>query len=373
MSENKKLRILQVNKAYYPHIGGIESLVRTYGRELAKRPDTEMQVLVCQDKKEKTSYEVIEGVPVTRAGSIGTYFSCPISFSFFKLFKKMSKNADVILFHMPFPLGDLACLLSGFKGKVVLAWHSDVVKQKKLLIFYKPVLLRFLKRADVIITATKGHIDSSPFLTKFRDKCKVIPYGIDCSKYISSPYTPILSEKLCDKNAVKVLFTGRLVYYKGVEVLIKSFEKVHGCELFIVGKGSLENNLKIATEKMNQKVHFLGVLSDEKLKAAFHDCDIFVLPSVENSEAFGIVQLEAMVYGKPVINTALPTGVPFVSLHGQTGITVSPKDPDALAEAINTLAENKELREKYGNAAAKRVKEEFLEQDVLVRIYDILK
>lgn len=373
MSENNKLRILQVNKAYYPHIGGIESLVRTYARELARYPDIEMQVLVCQDKKGKTSYEIIEGIPVTRAGGMGTYFSCPLSFSFFKIFKKMVKNTDVILFHMPFPLGDLACLLSGFKGKVVLAWHSDVVKQKKLLLFYKPILMKFLKRADVIIAATKGHIDSSPFLSQFRSKCKIIPYGLNVDKYINSPFKPILTEKLCDKNAVKVLFTGRLVYYKGAEVLLKSFEKVYGCELFIVGTGILEDKLRDMASKMNQKVHFLGVLSDEDLKAAFRDCDIFVLPSVANSEAFGIVQLEAMAYGKPVINTALPTGVPFVSLHEKTGITVPPEDPKALAEAINTLASNNELREKYGIAAAKRVKENFLEQDVLNRIYEVLK
>lgn len=373
MAENKKLRILQVNKAYYPHIGGIESLVRTYGRELAKRPDIEMQVLVCQDKRAKTSYEVIEDVPVTRAGSMGTYFSCPLSFSFFRLFRKMAKNADVILFHMPFPLGDLACLLSGFEGKVVLAWHSDVVKQKKLLFFYRPVLMKFLKRADVIIAATQGHIDSSPFLSQFREKCRIIPYGLDADKYINAPFNPILTEKLCDKNAVRVLFTGRLVYYKGAEVLLRSFEKVHNCELFIVGKGALEEKLREMAADMTQKVHFLGVLSDEELRSAFRDCDIFVLPSVANSEAFGIVQLEAMVYGKPVINTALPTGVPFVSLHEKTGLTVPPEDADALAAAINLLAEDRALRKKYGAAAQKRVREEFLESDVLNRIYDIFK
>jgi rhamnosyl/mannosyltransferase len=150
----KILRVLQVNKSYYPHIGGIESLVRTYARELQKREDIEMQVLVCQEKG-KTVQEIIEGVPVTRAGSMGTYFSCPLSFSFFRLFRKMAKQVDVILFHMPFPLGDLACLLSGYQGSVVLAWHSDVVKQKKLLLLYRPILKRFLRRSDCILTATQ--------------------------------------------------------------------------------------------------------------------------------------------------------------------------------------------------------------------------
>lgn len=372
MAENKKLRILQVNKAYYPHIGGIESLVRTYARELAKRPNTEMQVLVCQDTRAKTAYEVIEGVPVTRAGSMGTYFSCPLSFSFFRLFRKMAKNADIILFHMPFPLGDIACLLSGFKGKVVLAWHSDVVKQKRLLFFYRPFLMRFLKRADAVIAATQGHISSSPFLQQFREKCIVIPYGIDTKKYINAPKKPILTEKLYNKNFVKILFTGRLVYYKGADVLLESFKQVSGCELFIVGKGAMEEKLREMAASIPQNVHFLGILSDEDLKAAFRDADIFVLPSVASSEAFGIVQLEAMVYGKPVINTALPTGVPFVSVHERTGLTVPPGDASALADAINLLAKDSRLRKKYGDAAAKRVKEQFQEKDVLDRIFEVL-
>lgn len=372
MADNKMLRILQVNKAYYPHIGGIETLVRTYARELQKREDVEMQVLVCQEKG-KTAHETIEDVPVTRAGSVGTYFSCPLSFSFFRLFRKMSKNADVIIFHMPFPLGDLACLLSGFKGKVILMWHSDVVKQKKLLFFYKPILKRFLRRADVIVTATGGHIDGSAFLPEFRDKCKVIPYGIDTDKYRSAPLTPFLTERLCDKSAVKVFFAGRLVYYKGAEVLLRAFERTENCELFIAGTGALEEQLKAQAAAMKQKVHFLGVLTDEDMKSAFADCDIFVLPSVANSEAFGIVQLEAMVYGKPVINTSLPTGVPHVSLDGVTGITVPPEDENALAEAINTLARDKALRQKYGKAAAERAETAFSEKNVLQRLYDTIK
>ena len=140
MSEQRKLRILQVNKAYYPHIGGIESLVRTFSRELQKR--AEVQVLVCQEKS-RGEDRIVEGVPVHYASSLGTYFSCPISFSFLRQFRKLAKWADVVEFHVPFPLADLACLLSGYRGGVVIAWHSDVVRQKTLqmrtLIFCPPV------------------------------------------------------------------------------------------------------------------------------------------------------------------------------------------------------------------------------------------
>ena len=115
MTEQKagrKLRILQVNKAYYPHIGGIESLVRTFSRAFSRRPDAEVQVLVCQEKG-KGEDRVVEGVSVHYASSLGTYFSCPLSFSFVRQFRKLSKWADVVEIHMPFPLADLACLLSG--------------------------------------------------------------------------------------------------------------------------------------------------------------------------------------------------------------------------------------------------------------------
>lgn len=370
----RKLRILQVNKAYYPHVGGIESLVKQYSEELRQLGEAEVQTLVCRDGRGKTFRETVNGVNVTRAGSLGTYFSCPLSFSFLRLFRKMSKNADVIEIHVPFPLADAALLLSGFKGRVVVAWHSDIVKQKKLLRLYKPLMMRLLRRADCIITATQGHIDGSDYLPQFREKCRVIPYGITPEDYLSVRKKPVLSELCNYPDSVKVFFTGRLVYYKGVDVLLKAFKNVKGCELFIAGTGELEYSLKhyAETHRIDNRVHFLGFLPDEKLRQAYADCDIFVLPSVAKSEAFGIVQLEAMVYGKPVINTDLPSGAPCVSLDGQTGITVPPSDAEALAEAINKLAADRRLREMYGNNAAERVKLCFNEKNVIREIFGAL-
>ncbi len=365
------MKILQVNKLYYPHIGGIETVVQNIAEGLNDR--TEMEVLVCQPKGKAMS-EVVNEVFVSRSGSMGTLFSMPISFSFISDFKQKAKNADVIHVHLPFPLADLACITSEYKGKVVISWHSDVVKQKKLMFFYKPILKRFLRRADKIIVATKGHIDGSGYLKPYRNKCKIIPYGLNIEDYEDiEDFRPILSDLLVSKQNKKVLFTGRLVYYKGVEVLINAFEKIIGCELFIVGKGNLELELKARVEELGlaDKVHFMGNLSFEELKYAFADCDIFVLPSVANSEAFGIVQMEAMVYGKPVINTSLPTGVPHVSLDGQTGITVPPNDVLALAGAIQKLADDDDIREKFGQNAYKRTREEFGMQKMLDDIYGL--
>lgn len=370
----KTLRVLEVNKAYYPHIGGIESLVRQYSEELSSVRGVSVKTLVCRDDRGATVHENVLGADVTRAGSLGTYFSCPLSLSFFSLFKDMAEKADVVHINVPFPLADAALLLSGYKGKVVVSWHSDIVKQKKLMLLYKPVMMKMLKRADVILTATQGHVDGSKYLPKFRDKCQILPYGITPDHYLNIERVPILTDMMNDKSRVKVFFTGRLVYYKGVDVLLKAFTMVKNCELFIAGTGELEKQLKdfSAAEHLDDRVHFLGFMPDDKLKQAYADCDIFVLPSVARSEAFGIVQLEAMIYGKPVINTALPSGVPHVSLHGRTGLTVPPSDPKSLALAINRLASEDELREAYGNNARKRVETCFNEKNIIRQLYKIL-
>ncbi len=367
----KKINILQVNKAYYPHIGGIETLVQTFSEELSKMAN--VRVLVCTEKG-KAHHETINGVPVEYASSLGTYFSCPLSFDFIRKFRRMAKWADIIEIHCPFPLGDIAALLSGYHGPIVIAWHSDVVRQKTLLRFYAPLLRRFLRRADKIIVATQGHIKSSAFLPDYADKCTIIPYGIDTDAYANNPRRPILRDKQTNFATIRLLFVGRFVYYKGIEVLLDAFPKTHNTELFLVGVGTpeMEQSLhdKINKSGVNERVHFLGNLSQEDLRSAFADCDIFILPSIANSEAFGIVQLEAMTYGKPVINTNLPTGVPYVSVDGQTGITVPPNDPSALAVAINRLVDSPALCAEYGVAAAKRVATQFNQKNMISKTYD---
>ena len=369
-----KLRVLEVNKAYYPHIGGIETVIRQYAEELGKRDGFEVRVLVCRSEKGGMRRERINGVDVTRCGSMGTYFSCPLSGQFVRKFREMAADSDVVHIHVPFPLADAALLLSGFKGKVVVSWHSDVVKQKKLLLLYKPFMMSLLKRADRILVATEGHIDGSAYLPEFSEKCVIVPYGIVPENYTSVAPEDYLTQKCTYKDSVKVMFSGRLVYYKGIDVLINAFPAVRNCELFICGEGELEPVLRdsVAVQGMSDRIHFLGFLPEKDLRRAFADCDIFVLPSVERSEAFGIVQIEAMVYGKPVINTALPSGVPFVSIHGETGLTVPPSDSAALAFAINRLANDSELRREMGRAAAERVKTVFSENIVIDRLCGVL-
>lgn len=365
----KKLKVLQVNKMYYPVIGGVEKVVQQIAEGLKEQ--TDMEVLVC-NQKGRSSDERINHVRVIRTSSLGVYFSMPVSVSFLFKLRKMAGEKDILLFHMPFPLGDLAGLLSGYKGKVVVWWHSDIVKQKKLLKLYEPLMKRFLKRADKIIVATEGHIEHSAYLGAFKEKCVVIPYGVDASiTEDSRRYT----QETKDSKEVTFLFVGRLVYYKGCEVLLRAFSKLNRGRLILAGSGPLkEDLLKITKEAgIADKVIFVEKPSDEKLKELYKECDVFVLPSVEKTEAFGLVQIEAMSYGKPVINTRLKSGVPYVGKDGVTGITVEPKDSEALYLAMKKLAENSELRLEMGRNAYSMVQEKYLMQNMLNQTLDLLE
>lgn len=370
MLVNKKRRVLQVNKFYSPHIGGVEKVVQDIAEGLSNL--ARIDVLACRSKG-RFQQNQINGVNVIKANSLGVCFSMPFSPQFPFLLREICHDYDVIHFHMPFPLGDLSCLLSGYKGKVIASWHSDVVRQKKLLQFYKPLLHKFLDRVDQIIVATPNHIESSAFLKQYREKCVVIPYGIDLGIFQ-------LNESISGKvKIIKrqhskpiVLFVGRLIYYKGLEYLIDAMLGIEA-DLVIIGQGPLLGNLekRVHSYEMQDRVFFMGHSSFDDIVSFYHACDIFVLPSIANSEAFGLVQLEAMACGKPIINTLLPTGVPYVSVHNETGLSVPPKDTEALRDAIVKLISNKTLRVEMGQNARERVESHFTKEKMLDQIFKL--
>jgi glycosyltransferase involved in cell wall biosynthesis len=378
----KKIKVLQVNKLYAPHIGGVERVVQDIAEGL--NASTDMEVLVCQTKG-RASVDNVNGVKVIRAGSLGIFNSMPLSFSFFTFLRRFSKDRDIVHFHMPFPLADIAFFMSGYKGKVILWWHSAIVRQKTLLKLYKPVMNKLLKRADCIVVATEGHINGSRYLEPFREKCVIIPYGTNINLYettnVDSHKTDFESSDTVkeqsdhkvtkEKKDKKVLFIGRLVYYKGVNVLLDAFCKVRDAHLYIAGDGPLQSQFEQQALSLGIKEHvsFLGHADDNQIRELLSCCDLFVLPSIAESEAFGIVQIEAMAYSKPVINTSLSTGVPYVSLHEQTGLTVPPGDADALARAIQRLVDCDDERLQMGRNARKRFEEYFTMDKMLESIY----
>ncbi len=358
--EPHAFRMLHAAKWYWPMVGGIETAASDITGAVQGKAD--VNILVCSVSGSENG--ITEGgVPIKRVPTLCNLCSTPISIRYLTEFRRMSKHADIIQIHAPFPLSDLALFLCKRKrtAKVAVWWHSDVVKQKKMMFFYRPLMKSMLRRADAIFVAGEAIAKNSEYLGVYADKIKVIPFGIDLEKYKDVKYTNYLTDKLTDKNSVKLLFVGRLVYYKGVEVLLRSIKKTKNTELFIIGTGELDKPLKTMSKELGleARVHFLGRVGEDELHGAFYDCDIFVLPSVSRSECFGLVQLEAMAFGNPVINTSLPTAVPEVSINGETGITVPPGDSFALAEAIERLAENRELRENYGAAAKARCEKYF--------------
>lgn len=368
----KKIRILQVNKLYHPWIGGVEKIVQQLAEGLKDRVD--MKVLTCQSKG-KGNKEFINEVEVIKADSFGIYLGMPVSFKFPFLLKNLSKNTDIIHIHSPFPLGEIACLITRPKVKIVVWWHSDILRQDFFRIYSRLFQRVLLKRADKVFVATPNHISASKLLARYKQKCAICHYGIDVKRYFPSYEILEKSKQIKMRFGPRIiLFVGRLIYYKGLKYLIKAMRKVDG-NLLIIGTGNLEPTLKNMVNKLalTTKVFFAGNPNDDDLIYYYHACDLFCLPSIANTEAFGIVQLEAMACGKAVINTNLPTGVPYVSIDGNTGITVPPRNSTALAEAINKLLADKMLREKYGNNAFKRVQEHFTLERMIDKIYQAYK
>jgi rhamnosyl/mannosyltransferase len=203
-------------------------------------------------------------------------------------------------------------------------------------------------------------------LSGYTDKCHIIPYGI-----------PLENFEHCDDVSKKnvrrrfgdrlIVSVGRLVYYKGFEYLLKAMTHVRG-SLVIVGDGPLRAKLQQLARELgvHNKVYFVGKVP-EAITVYYHAADVFALASIARSEAFGIVQIEAMAAGLPVVNTGLDSGVPSVSVHDHTGITVPPADPDSLAVALNRLLDNRELRQAFGDAGRRRVREEFALEKMTAR------
>jgi glycosyltransferase involved in cell wall biosynthesis len=246
-------------------------------------------------------------------------------------------------------------------ARVVVSWHSDIVRQKRALRLYRPFLARFLDRADWVVAATPNYVQSSPFLGSCRHKCTVIPYSVDANRFTLTPEVEARVGFVRDREQMPiVLFVGRLVYYKGVEYLIEAMKDIEGT-LVIIGEGPLEPRLRALAKELGlaQRVKFLKPMAEEELVSYYHACDLFVLPSVERSEAFGIVQLEAMACGKPVVSTELGTGVSFVNQHTKTGLVVPPRDPADLAYAIQSILGNPAIQEEYGRFAKARVERDF--------------
>jgi len=363
------LKILYIYKDYYPVVGGIENHIRMLAEALAQQGH-EIRVLVTHPTA-KTHIEEMNGVQVIKAGRLATISSAPISLSLFAWVHRL--EADITHLHFPYPIGELAYLLAGHSRKMVITYHSDIVRQKYLLQIYKPFLYRLLARADKITVSSPNYIQSSPYLRPLADKCVVIPHGTDLSRFAETEAVRQQAQDIRQRYGTPlILFVGLLRYYKGVSFLIEAMPTIEA-KLLVVGQGPEGKKWQALSQQLGLegKVIFLGRVSDEDLVALYHACDVFVLPAIHRSESWGAVQVEAMACGKPVVCTELGTGTSFVNVHGQTGFVVPPKDSVALAEAIRTLLQNEQLRQEMGQRARQRALREFSLPTMVERVLNL--
>ena len=352
--EPRRLRVLHVGKFYPPHMGGIETHLQALCRELRKSVD--LRVVVASDDHNGAE-QVLDGVAVSRLPTRLSLASAPLCPGMIGSIR--TADADIVHIHMPNPTAVVAYLASRYAGRLVVTYHSDTVRQKFLGAMFEPWLHAALRRSSAIIATSPDYQRTSPVLARYQDRCHVIPYGI-----------PVEQFERCDPGAVNslrqkygdrlVLSVGRLVYYKGFEYLIRAMNLVRG-KLLVIGDGPLRAKLDhlVTGLGLGDKVIFAGEIRNEQVVPYYKAASVFALASVARSEAFGIVQIEAMAAGLPVVNTRLDSGVPFVSLHQETGLTVEPADPVALAAAINHLLDDESLRRSLGSAAHRRALQQF--------------
>lgn len=360
------MKILELGKFYPPVRGGIETLLKSLCEGFVKG-GAEVECLVANDRNETVS-EKLNSVHVHRLASLGMLFSTSLSPGYVAAAR--NSVSRIWHSHFPNPLADLAVLRAPADARVVISYHSDIVRQAALTALYRPILERCLQRADKIVVATPRHIEFSKWLTQHRDKCVIIPYGIDAARFAAPrPLRPSLS---APTGRPILLTVGRLVGYKGHRWLIEAMKEIEAT-LWIAGSGPLEAELRRQTleASLGDRVRFLGNVTDMELPALFQACDIFALPSITPNEAFGIVQLEAMACGKPVISCDLKSGVPWVNQHNVTGLVVAPRDSHGMAAAIKQLLEKPALASRFGEAGRQRVESDFTEGKMIARYLDL--
>ena len=361
------VHVLHVYKDYFPVLGGMENHIKVLAEAQVKR-GLAVTVLVTSPTS-STSVHDLNGVRVMKAGRLATVASTPLSIALPRLLSR--ERPDITHLHFPYPVGELSQLFFGKGNPLVLTYHSDVVRQRQILRFYRPFLMKVLRAADRIIATSDRYVESSPFLGKVRHKCRVIPLAIDQAPFerVDSSDTRRIREAYGEPL---LLFVGKLRYYKGLQYLLEAMKDIPA-RLLIAGTGPMEREWKdlAASLGLGEKVVFLGEVDDGELPALYHGCDIFVLPASERSEAFGLVQVEAMASGKPVVSTELGTGTSFVNIHNETGLVVPPRDVPTLRNAILTLLANEGLRREMGAAARLRALREFSLPTMVTRTLDI--
>ncbi len=349
------MKVLHLGKFYPPAKGGIETILKLVCDQTSG--EVHNTVLVANHAPGRANdtdgQTRIARLPVLiKVGAVACSPSLPLRLA--------RETADIVVLHEPNPMALVAYFLARPAGRLVVWFHSEVIRPSwQFRLFYRPFLQFALSRASRIIVASPTLADTSPHLREWQSKCVVIPYGVEAAQDgpdIEQRAAAIRST--CQQPVV--LFVGRLVAYKGVDVLIDATRGLEAV-VFVVGEGPQRAALvdRAAAAGVGDRCRFLGEVSNEELAALYRACDVFVLPSVTRQEAFGVVQIEAMMRGKPVVSTELGTGTAWVNQHNETGLVVPARNARALHDALAALLKDPERRNALGAAGARRARSVF--------------
>ena len=362
------MKVLQLTKFYAPAKGGIETVVLELAQGM-NRSGVDVQVL-CAGTERRTRHDrTSEGIAITRAGSMGKLLSTSMAPALIPHARRLAAGVDVIHVHMPDPMAALALWVTRPAAKVVVHWHSDVVRQRTALRLYQPLQRWVLRRADAIIATSEPYAQSSRWLPPWKDKTVVIPIGISDHRGLSQPETVRrIRERFGGREIVFSL--GRMTYYKGFDVLMDAAASIPDhCVIVVGGDGELLEYYQSEARRrgLAGRIHFVGRIPDHELASYFEAASMFCLPSTQRAEAYGVVLLEAMAMAKPVIATQIPgSAVPWVNQSEVTGLNVAVGDAAALARAVSRIATDEACALRFGEAARVRY-EQCLSADTMVR------
>jgi rhamnosyl/mannosyltransferase len=358
------LRVLQIASFYAPTIGGMETVLRELAEGLVAAGDEVTVVSAAEGPH--GSRETMGGVTVLRSPSFGKWFSQPMTPLLPATLARLARSCDVAHVHMPNPLAELSTALLPRGLPIVATYHADIIRQRALWPLFAPTRRAILARSRRIVVPTELHVRYSDVLAPLAAKCTVVPFGISPGRYELGDEGQARATALRDRHGKFVLFVGRLVHYKGLVTLVEAMRDVEA-QLIVVGDGPLRPFVEraVAEHGLGARVTLLGTLPQAEVNAYLAACAVLVLPSVSRSENFGVILLEGMLFGKPLVTSRLRSGVEAVNEHGRTGLTVEPLDPRALAAALETLLSDDARRVAMGAAARARLDTHFsLEQMV---------
>ena len=368
------MRVLHVYKDYPPVHGGIEGHLRLLAEGQARR-GLEVTVLVTSRDRRTTESEE-GGVRVIRAARLATLRSTPISPALVARLRHL--DADVVHLQFPYPVGEVAQLIAPRRpGRaLVVSYQSDVVRQRLLGWLIRPLTRRLLERADRVLASSAAYARSSPLLATCAARITVVPLGVEVDRFAAPDPGP--AEEIRRRfPGPRVLFVGRLRYYKGVEVLIEAIDRLRlegvSATLLIAGSGPTAARCRrlAGASSAGERIHFLGDVDDAELPALYAAADVFVLPSVRRSEAYGLALAEAVAAGTAVVSTELGTGTSWINRHRETGLVVPPRDPAALASAIGELLADDELRRSMAERARRRARQALDAERMVERVIGV--